>query len=99
MEPCSMNATPLYVRNCEAVPVEAVPRFDIGAFCAAVHQQLDVGGRISAYFGCALAHEKRIIAVIAHPSFIGQLVLQLASPAAAFANGATWDVNGGLYLR
>jgi Ni,Fe-hydrogenase III large subunit len=62
-----MNATPLFVRNCEAVPVEAVPRFDVGAFCAAVHQQLDAGGRISAYFGCALLHEKRIIAVIAHP--------------------------------
>ncbi|MCA1452749.1 SDR family oxidoreductase [Bradyrhizobium sp. BRP22] len=36
---------------------------------------------------------------IGDPAFIGQLVLQLASPAAAFANGATWDVNGGLYLR
>lgn len=36
---------------------------------------------------------------IGDASFIGQLVLQLASPTAAFANGATWDVNGGLYLR
>ncbi len=36
---------------------------------------------------------------IGDPAFIGQLVLQLASPAAGFANGATWDVNGGLYLR
>jgi 3-oxoacyl-[acyl-carrier protein] reductase len=36
---------------------------------------------------------------IGDASFIGALVLQLASPAAAFANGATWDVNGGLYLR
>ncbi len=36
---------------------------------------------------------------IGEASFIGQLVLQLASPDAAFANGATWDVNGGLYLR
>ncbi|MGX9425351.1 MULTISPECIES: SDR family NAD(P)-dependent oxidoreductase [Bradyrhizobium] len=36
---------------------------------------------------------------IGDPVFIGQLVLQLAAPAAAFANGATWDVNGGLYLR
>jgi 3-oxoacyl-[acyl-carrier protein] reductase len=31
--------------------------------------------------------------------FIGKLVLQLASPEAAFATGATWDVNGGIYLR
>ena len=36
---------------------------------------------------------------IGDPAFIGELVLQLASPAAGFANGATWDVNGGLYLR
>jgi 3-oxoacyl-[acyl-carrier protein] reductase len=36
---------------------------------------------------------------IGDPAFIGQMVLLLASPAAAFANGATWDVNGGLYLR
>jgi 3-oxoacyl-[acyl-carrier protein] reductase len=36
---------------------------------------------------------------IGDAAFIGQLVLQLASPLAAFATGATWDVNGGLYLR
>lgn len=36
---------------------------------------------------------------IGDASFIGQLVLQLASPEAAFATGATWDVNGGIYLR
>jgi 3-oxoacyl-[acyl-carrier protein] reductase len=36
---------------------------------------------------------------IGDAAFIGQLVLQLASPAAAFATGATWDVNGGLYMR
>ncbi|WP_313055559.1 SDR family NAD(P)-dependent oxidoreductase [Pseudomonas lopnurensis] len=31
--------------------------------------------------------------------FIGDLVVQLARPEAYFATGATWDVNGGLYLR
>lgn len=36
---------------------------------------------------------------IGDAKFIGQLVLQLASPEAAFATGATWDVNGGIYLR
>jgi 3-oxoacyl-[acyl-carrier protein] reductase len=36
---------------------------------------------------------------IGNAAFIGQLVLQLASPDAAFATGATWDVNGGIYLR
>ncbi|WP_315806738.1 MULTISPECIES: SDR family NAD(P)-dependent oxidoreductase [unclassified Bradyrhizobium] len=36
---------------------------------------------------------------IGDASFIGKLVLQLASPEAAFATGATWDVNGGIYLR
>lgn len=36
---------------------------------------------------------------IGDADFIGQLVLQLASPQASFATGATWDVNGGIYLR
>lgn len=36
---------------------------------------------------------------IGDAAFIGKLVVQLASPDAAFATGATWDVNGGLYLR
>lgn len=36
---------------------------------------------------------------IGDAGFIGKLVLQLASPEAAFATGATWDVNGGIYLR
>lgn len=33
------------------------------------------------------------------PRFIAGLVVQLASPEAAFATGATWDVNGGLFMR
>lgn len=33
------------------------------------------------------------------PGFVASLVVQLASPEAAFATGATWDVNGGLYMR
>jgi 3-oxoacyl-[acyl-carrier protein] reductase len=36
---------------------------------------------------------------IGDPAFIASLVVLLASPAAAFANGATWDVNGGLFMR
>ncbi|MCK8785951.1 SDR family oxidoreductase [Roseomonas sp. NAR14] len=36
---------------------------------------------------------------IGDPAFVASLVVQLASPEAAFATGATWDVNGGLYLR
>ncbi|MNY32174.1 3-oxoacyl-[acyl-carrier-protein] reductase FabG [compost metagenome] len=31
--------------------------------------------------------------------FIGQLVVQLASEQAYFTTGATWDVNGGLFMR
>lgn len=31
--------------------------------------------------------------------FVGQTVLHLASPDAGFVTGATWDINGGLYLR
>ncbi len=36
---------------------------------------------------------------IGDPRFIAALVVQLASPEAAFTTGATWDVNGGLYMR
>lgn len=33
------------------------------------------------------------------PAFVGKLIVYLASPEAAFATGATWDVNGGIYMR
>jgi 3-oxoacyl-[acyl-carrier protein] reductase len=33
------------------------------------------------------------------PAFVAAMVVQLASPAAAFTTGATWDVNGGLFMR
>lgn len=33
------------------------------------------------------------------PAFVAQMVLLLASPAAASVSGATWDVNGGLFMR
>lgn len=33
------------------------------------------------------------------PSFIADMVVQLASPAARFTTGATWDANGGLFMR
>lgn len=36
---------------------------------------------------------------IGDPGFVASLVVLLASPDAAFATGATWDVNGGLYMR
>jgi 3-oxoacyl-[acyl-carrier protein] reductase len=36
---------------------------------------------------------------LGNPGFIAGLVVHLASPEAGFATGATWDVNGGLYLR
>lgn len=32
-------------------------------------------------------------------SFIGEMVALLSSPEAAFVTGATWDANGGLYVR
>ncbi len=31
--------------------------------------------------------------------FIGDMVVQLAKPEAAFATGTTWDINGGLFMR
>ena len=36
---------------------------------------------------------------LGNPKFVADLVVQLASPAADFATGATWDVNGGIYMR
>jgi 3-oxoacyl-[acyl-carrier protein] reductase len=33
------------------------------------------------------------------PAFVASMVVQLASPAANFTTGATWDVNGGLFMR
>ena len=36
---------------------------------------------------------------VGDPRFVASLVVQLASPEAAFATGATWDINGGLFMR
>jgi 3-oxoacyl-[acyl-carrier protein] reductase len=36
---------------------------------------------------------------IGDPGFIARLVAQLASPESGFVSGATWDANGGLYMR
>jgi 3-oxoacyl-[acyl-carrier protein] reductase len=33
------------------------------------------------------------------PDFVADMVLKLASEEAAFVTGATWDVNGGLFMR
>ncbi len=33
------------------------------------------------------------------PAFVAAMAVQLASPAAGFTTGATWDVNGGLFMR
>ncbi|MCW1932254.1 SDR family NAD(P)-dependent oxidoreductase [Pararhodobacter zhoushanensis] len=33
------------------------------------------------------------------PDFVAEMVVMLASPKAAFVNGACWDVNGGIYPR
>lgn len=36
---------------------------------------------------------------LGNPKFVADLVVQLASPEADFATGATWDVNGGIFMR
>ncbi|MXP42049.1 SDR family oxidoreductase [Altererythrobacter soli] len=39
------------------------------------------------------------VGVLGDPSFIADVAVQLAEPRASFVTGATWDVNGGLYMR
>jgi 3-oxoacyl-[acyl-carrier protein] reductase len=39
------------------------------------------------------------VGALGDPAFVAQTVAHLLSPAAGFVTGATWDVNGGLYLR
>ncbi len=36
---------------------------------------------------------------LGNATFVADLVVQLAGQQADFATGATWDVNGGLYMR
>lgn len=36
---------------------------------------------------------------LGNPKFVADLVVQLASPEADFTTGATWDVNGGIFMR
>ena len=36
---------------------------------------------------------------LGNPEFVANLVVQLAAPEADFATGATWDVNGGIFMR
>lgn len=36
---------------------------------------------------------------LGEPEFIAQAVALLASPQASFVTGATWDINGGLFMR
>lgn len=39
------------------------------------------------------------VGALGNPGFVAQMVAMLAAPAAAFVNGACWDVNGGIYVR
>nr|WP_269450825.1 SDR family NAD(P)-dependent oxidoreductase [Stenotrophomonas sp. MMGLT7] len=39
------------------------------------------------------------VGALGEPDFVARTVVHLLSPAAAFVTGATWDINGGLYLR
>jgi 3-oxoacyl-[acyl-carrier protein] reductase len=48
-----------------------------------------------------LAGLKQMIPVhdIGDPRFVGQVVVQLASLEASYTTGATWDINGGIFMR
>lgn len=39
------------------------------------------------------------VGTLGDPAFVARLVVELLSSAAGFATGATWDVNGGLFMR
>jgi 3-oxoacyl-[acyl-carrier protein] reductase len=39
------------------------------------------------------------VGALGDPTYVAATVAHLLSPAAGFVTGATWDVNGGLYLR
>jgi Ni,Fe-hydrogenase III large subunit len=54
----------LWMRNCDAVPFDAVPVADTGGFCALMQQHLGAGGRIAAYFGFQWHDRLRLVAVI-----------------------------------
>ena len=36
---------------------------------------------------------------LGNPKFVADLVVTLAAPDADFTTGATWDVNGGIFMR
>ncbi|MBR9829497.1 MAG: SDR family oxidoreductase [Oceanospirillales bacterium] len=39
------------------------------------------------------------VGLLGEADFVGDMVVQLARPEAAFATGTTWDINGGLFMR
>ncbi len=39
------------------------------------------------------------VGALGDASFIADIAVQLADPRASFATGATWDINGGLFMR
>ena len=39
------------------------------------------------------------VQALSDPAFIGQMVIMLASEGAATVTGATWDINGGMFMR
>jgi 3-oxoacyl-[acyl-carrier protein] reductase len=36
---------------------------------------------------------------LGNPDFVANIAVQLASPDADFVTGATWDINGGIFMR
>ena len=39
------------------------------------------------------------VGVLGDPAYVADIVVRLAAPEAGFTTGATWDVNGGLFMR
>jgi Ni,Fe-hydrogenase III large subunit len=64
-----MSATPLTIRNCEPVALDAVPVLSCAEFSALLREQIEARGRIASYFGYRVDDAVRLMIVVAQPVY------------------------------